>query len=181
MTVVRGAISQSGQEVTADGHALVEGIGKSDLQFHSTNLGQAYSVVSQHTTTGSDENFISFQNTSSSDFFIIDKIVVGSSVANKFVFFEVTSGTPAGTEVTAKNTSLSSGNVADIVAYGNAEVTGSISGDAALVGRVTAGGTAILDVAGAFVMGKNNIYAISAASVGDVECTVIGHFRDKAR
>ena len=181
MTVVRGADKQYGQFVTQDGHALVEGISKSDLEFHSIKEEQAYSIVSQHTTVGADEEFLYFKNLSSDSLFIVDSIVVCAGVNTTFTMFKVTSGTAAGTDIEPLNLNLGSGNTADMTVYGNEQVTGSLSGDTILIELVTANNSEILDLQGGLVLGKNDQVAITSSTAGTAYATVIGHFRRKDR
>jgi hypothetical protein len=92
--------------------------------------------------------------------------------------FEVTGGTAAGTTLLAENLNLASGNTAPDLSYGNAAVTGGLTGTNVAIDGVSAGGFDTLDLKGSLVMGQNDQISVTASATGTVYITVIGHFRE---
>jgi hypothetical protein len=162
--------------VNDDEQLQVRAITESDLEFASESKGKAYSISSTYAATAGDE-VISFKNTSQTDCFILDEITVGSSVASSLTLFEVTSGTAAGTTVTPQNLNLSSGNSAAATAFGNASVTGSLTGNTLLLDTVPANTSILLDLRGALILGQDDEIAITAGATGTVYVTLIGHYK----
>jgi hypothetical protein len=97
---------------------------------------QVYFWTSSYSASSGDE-IIYIKNTSKDKLLMIDQIIVGGVVTSLFEMFEV-SGTAGGTVITGVNSNLSSGNVADAAAYGNASVTGLTIGNRLHIARVPA-------------------------------------------
>jgi hypothetical protein len=162
--------------VNNDKHLETRAVTESDLEFASESKGKAYSVSSTYAATGGQE-VLSFKNTSQTDCFIVDEITVGSSVATAFTLFEVTSGTAGGTSITPQNLNLGSGNNAAATAFGNASVTGSLSGNTLLLDTVPANTSILLDLRGALILGQDDEIAVTTSATGTVYVTIIGHYK----
>jgi len=163
-------------DVNIDKQLLTRAVTESDLEYASEAKGKAYSWSSSYAATAAQE-VISIKNTSTSDNLIIDEVAVANTVAGVFTIFEVTSGTAAGTGVTGQNLNLGSGKSADATAFGNASVTGSLSGNVLLYESVAANTGALLDLKGSLVLGQDDEIAITASATGTVYVTVIGHYK----
>ena len=165
-------------DVTDDHQLKITGSVESDLEYASEVNGKAYSWSSSFATAGTDVEVISIKNTSSSDVLVIDEIVVCATGACVFTLFEVTSGTAAGTTITGQNLNLSSGLSAPATSYGNAAVTGSLSGNTLGYQCVTAGDSTILDTKGGLVLGQDDEIALTASANTTVYVTLIGHYKE---
>ena len=176
MTVIKSGQNGNTANVTDEGMLSVSSVSETSLEFASKSNNKAYSWVSTYAATGGEE-VLSIKNNSTSDVLIIDEVVIGCSAASVFTMFEVTSGTAAGTTLTAENLNLSSGNTAPVTSYGNASVTGSLSGTSIAIDGVTAGAFQTLDLKGSLVLGQNDEVAITSSTTGTVYVTVIGHLK----
>lgn len=163
--------------VNDDEQLLVRAVTESDLEFASEDKGKAFSWSSSYAATAADE-IISIKNTSQTENLIIDEITLSNSVASLFTLFEVDSGTAAGTTITGKNLNLGLSNAASVTSFGNASVTGTLTGGVILYESVGANAGALLDLRGALILGQDNEIAITAGATGTVSCTVIGHYKE---
>jgi hypothetical protein len=174
---IRG-VSGNLVDVNGDKQLLISGPVETDLEYASESKGKAYTFTSTFATGGTDVEVISIKSDSPTDCLIFDEIIVGASAACIFTLFEVTSGTAAGTTITGKNINTASGNAANVTAFGNAAVTGSLAGDAiAYTGVSAASEFKPLDTKSGIVLGQNGHYAITASANATVYVTVIAHFK----
>lgn len=176
MSVIKSGQNGNTANVSSEGMLSVASVSETSLEFASKSNNKAYSFVSTYAATGGDE-VLYIKLTSTSDVLVVDEIVIGSSVANVFTLFEVGAGIAAGTNLAAENLNLSSGNSAPVISYGNAAVTGSLTGTNIAIDGVTAGGFQTLDLKGALVLGQNSEIAVTASATGTVYVTLIGHLK----
>ena len=176
MSVIKSGGDGNVADVTSDKQLKTSSVTESSLEFASKEKQKAYSWSSSYAATGGDE-VISIKNTSSSEVLVIDEIVVGSSVASAFTLFDVVSGTAAGTTVLGKNLNLNSGNTASATAFGNASVTGSLTGTVISYEGVTAGDFSTLDLLGSVVLSQNSEISLTASATGTVYVSVFGHYK----
>ena len=177
MTVVRDPRTGIGQNVTRDGHAEVLAVIEAGMEHASEEDGLAFSWPSTYSATAADE-IISIQNDDNDRHLHITHIEVGGASAALYTLFEVTSGTPAGTPITAQNLNLDSGKVAEETSFGNAAVTGSLSGNTLAVKHVPANESRLLNVKAALILAKSDIIAITVGSNSVVAVTVYGFYSD---
>jgi hypothetical protein len=163
--------------VNDDNQLVVRAITQPDVEFYSEIKGDAYTWNSSYSATGGQE-VISLKNTSSSKDLIIEEIIVGSTVNQVWTLFEVTSGTAAGTTITGQNLNLGSGNVASQTAFGNASVTGSLTGNNILFAQSLANEGKILDLKGALILKLGDEIALTANTTGTVYVTIVGFYVD---
>lgn len=169
-------------DVNGDYQVQISGPTESDLEYASEAKGNAYTWTSSFATGGADVEVISIKNTSETMCLIVDEIIVGAAAACIFTLFEVTSGTAAGTSITAKNINTSSGNSATHASFGNAAVTGSLAGDVIAYDGVSAASEfAVLDTHGGVVLGQSGHYALTASANTTVYVTIIGHYKAVAK
>ncbi len=111
------------KEGRADTRAVTEG----DMA-HAIDNGIGYSLHSTYSLTGAQEA-ISLRNDGGD--IHVERIVVSTSASGVVSVMRMTSGTPAGTDISAlaRNLKLGAPVMADITAFGNASVTGSVDGD----------------------------------------------------
>lgn len=119
----KGAINEV--KVTAEGRALGRDIAESD-QGHAIEEGEGFSLHSSYNLTGAEEA-ISLQNDGGDVH--IPRIVVSTAATGVVSVRRMTSGTPAGTPITAKSLKFGDAVASDLTAFGNASVTGSVDGD----------------------------------------------------
>lgn len=175
MTVIKSGVNGNTASVSDNNRLLVASVTETGLEFESKENGKAFSWVSTYSATGGDE-VLSIKNTSTSEVLVIEEVIIGSSVANVFTLFEVTSGTAAGTTLTPLNLNLGSGNSAASTSYGNAAVTGSLSGTTIAIDGVTANSFDTLDLKGGLVLQESDEIAITASATGSVYVTLLGHY-----
>lgn len=164
-------------DVTDDHQLKVVGAVESDLEYASEVKGKAYSWSSSYSATAGDE-VLSLKNTSSTNILVVDEIIVCSDTTTVFTLLEVTSGTAAGTTIIGQNLNLSSGLSASATAYGNAAVTGSLTGNTLAYKCVASGTSTILDTKGGLILGQDDEIAFTTSATATVYVTVIGHYKE---
>jgi len=174
MTRIVG-ISGNLADVDDDDRLKVKAVSSTDIEFASEDKGKAFSWSSSYAATGGDE-VLYIKNTSQTEKLIISEVIIAASAACTFTLFEVSSGTAAGTVVTGQNLNLGSGNSASASAFGNASVTGTLTGNALSFGSVPASSGITLDLKSSLVLGQNNEIAITASATSTVYVTVLGYF-----
>ena len=177
MTVIRDPSTNVGQNVTKDGHAEVLAIIEAGFEHASEESGLAFSWASTYSATAADE-IISIQSDDNDRHLHISHIEVGGASTALFTLFEVTSGTPAGTTITAQNLNLDSGRVAEETSFGNAAVTGSLTGNTLSVKHVPANDSVLMNVKAGLILSKNDIIAITVGSNSVVAVTIYGFYSD---
>lgn len=163
-------------EVDKDGRGFSYSSGISEFQYYAEK-GKAYAIFSEFTTTGANQEFLHLACNSSTELFVVSKIVLGTSVNNAFDVFKVTAGTAASTgtcDVT--NYKFNSTATPEITTLGKAEVTGSVSGPTLVNCNVLANGVGVYEDVAA-ILGNGDELAIGAGAAGDVKATVIGYFK----
>lgn len=116
--------------VTPKGRLETLAIAEDPLQ-DAVDDGNAYSLTSTYSATGGQE-VMSLQNDSASEHIHLHSIMISSQELTTWNFFKITSATaPGGTAATVTNMNLTSGKAFTSrgTAFGNASVTGSLSGD----------------------------------------------------
>ena len=174
MTVTRDPVTGTGQKVTSQGQAVVRAITETDIE-NASNEGLAFSWSSTYSATGGQE-IISLQNDDAGRHLHISRIQISTDTASLFTLLEVTSGTPGGTGITAQNLNLDSGKAAEETAFGNASVTGSLTGNILELLRVGADGIGLMDLQSSLILAKNDIVAITMATTGVPAVTIFGHY-----
>lgn len=172
----KGGLSKMG--VDSDSRASVNATFQHPQEFISSKNGKSFSWVSEFTTTDTDQEIFYLENTSEVESIHIDGISFGSDTNTKFTVFYVNSGTAAGTSITAVSLCLGSASSASYTAYGNAEVTGSLSGDTFEIQRVLANKTKNYCTGGGIRLAKGRALAISCSTI-TTACEIIlkGRFK----
>lgn len=179
MSVIKSGSNGNVADVNEDSQLLVKSISESELEFVSEEKGNAYSWSSSFATGGTDVDVIYVENTSQTMNLVIDQIVVGAADACVFTLKKVTSGTASGTTVTGRNLNLGNGNSAPASAFGDAAVSGSLTGDTMFYDGVAANEFEVLDTKGGLVVTQDKALCVTASANTTVYVTVIGHFKDK--
>lgn len=138
-------------------------------------VGDGVVFSTGHTTSGADEEVLSFRNDDDADF-VVDSIVVGSAVAG-VITLATASGTPGGaSEISAVPLRLGETNVKDYTAHGGASVTGLTLVLTLASIYVAASETVILPFGGALIVPKNVQIAVSAGQTGAVVASIYGYW-----
>lgn len=178
MTNIRDPLKQSGARVTTDGELLTLAVTTSEQEFVSHEKGLSFSAFSTYSLTGGEEA-ISLKNDNASLDIIVDDIIVSTSASGLITIFEVTSGTPGGTTVTPKNLNLGSAVVAQATAFGNASVTGSLSGETLAQHDI---GTSVpfdFKLGGSIIIPKDKTIAVTFATTGIVNVNIIFYYSSR--
>jgi len=136
---------------------------------------EAYVLTSNYTEAGTDKVIFFMQNDSSTLHVHVWDINVGSDVANCFDLQVVTSGTAAGTNIIATNLNRTSGNLADITAKGNAEVTGLTTTDILDI-FVLANQSKSFRLGSSLILGRGDGISIKAANAGEISVSALLYF-----
>lgn len=119
----KGPINEAA--VDAEGNVAVRALTETDMA-HAVDEGVAFTLHSTYSLTGGEEA-ISLNNNGRD--IHVERIVVSTAATGIVLVKRMTSGAPAGTVITAKNLKLGQAVAADITAFGNASVTGTVVGD----------------------------------------------------
>lgn len=170
-------------KVDSENRQHARSFGITDLE-HAAEEGLAFFVVSTFSAADGDE-VISIRNTNSDRNLVINRIkcaaVDGGTVATVWTLFEVTSGTAAGTTVTAQNSNLNSGIVAQATIFGDNSVTGSLAGNTLGFAVSNHDIDAELIVEGALVLAEGDEIAVTvtdADAPAAVYISVLMHFEE---
>ncbi len=164
--------------VTNDGEQLALAIVEPEIEFVSHENGLAFHLASTYSATAGEE-IISLQNDNADLDIIVSNIVVSTSASGVFTVFEVTSGTPGGTTATAHNLNLGSAVVAQATGFGDASVTGSLSGITIAAHDIGTSTPFDFKFGGSLIIPKDSIIAITAATNGVVYANIIFYFASK--
>ena len=173
--------AQSGDPIhDKDNRLLVDSIAVGPLEHASeAPRGDAAYFVSTYTATGGQE-VISIKNDESAKKLHITRLFLASTAQTIWTLFETTSATAAGgTALTYQNPNLTSGTNNSVTAFGNAEVTGSLTGNTLGLFSTTAEVMAQIFLEGSLILGKDDQIAITADVNGTVIVTIIGFWDDE--
>lgn len=171
-------LKNNGMRVTEDGEALVLAVTQPEEEFISHEKEKSFALVSAYSATANDE--IAFlRNDDADDEIIVTDVIVSADAACAFTIFRPTSGTAAGTTATPVNLFLGSSIVAEATAYGNAAVTGSLTGDT--LGSVEVGASDPFDFkfGGSLVIPKNESVAVTVDTTCAVKVDILFHYAPK--
>ncbi len=141
---------------------------------HASALGNAAYFSSTFTTGTTDVEIMSLKNGESDKVLVLTRMLLGASVAGVWTLIEVTSGTAAGTTLTYQNPNLDSGVAHTGTFFGNAAVTGSLSGNTLILATTAANTSANVFLEGSLQLANNDEIAITFSADGTVYVTVIG-------
>jgi len=162
--------SNAWQGVDCENRAKVYATTESEISHESETNKRAYSWTTSYNYDAGD-TILLLKNTSSTLNLIIDKIMISSDTATKFIIHFPTGTTLAGTTITGVNSNRSSNNTPDASCY--SDETGNTQGDIFGQGYVGAGGNALLPIDGAIILGVNNEIAIDFVTAGTLGMVTI--------
>jgi len=176
MAKIQGAGSNQEARVNSQGRLEVAAFSESAIQ-DAADLGNGYTITSTYNATAGQE-VIYTQNTSASLHFHVTDIICGSSADVLWTLFKVTSATAAGgTALTERNRRLSSADNAPMNSFGNADVTGGLSGNTLDHWYTLADTSAFAyPFRGGLRLDENDAIAITADANGIVVVTIVGFF-----
>ena len=164
--------------VDSDSNLATRAVIELDFEHVSEHERQAYVATSTYNATGGQE-IIYLQNTSSTLNLHIERVVCSTAATGIFTLFRVTSASAAGGgAITPLNLFLGSANAAAVNAFGDAEVTGGLSGttiDAQDIPTVT---PYDLELNGALILPQNEAVAITAEVSGIVFASIFFFFEE---
>lgn len=173
--VIEGGNPVSRAVVNAKGRLEVVAFSEEAIQ-DASDLGNAYTISSTYAATGGQEVLYT-KNTSSSLHFHAIGILAGSTVDTLWTLFKVTSGTAAGTAVVERNLNLSFADNAPATSFGNASVTGSLTGNTLYHWYTLADTTPLfIPFGGGLRLDENQEIALTADATGTVAVTLCGFF-----
>ncbi len=161
-------------DVSEDGLQLVESLDLSPQAYHNRKGSGAY-WNSTYSATGGEE-VIYIKNDDPRNLYIT-KLWISSAVASLYTLFRVTSGTAAGTAITPVNAMLGGGTPGLESSFGNASVTGSLSGTTLVVGSI---GVALVDDGvnrlDGLVVPETEAIAITLTTTGAFQAHIEGYW-----
>lgn len=169
-------------DVNENGLQLVEALALDPMAYYSKEGSAAYWNSTYSVTGGQEVLYI--QNLESRGLHIA-RMRISSTVASLWTLFKVTSTTAAGgTAITPVNPNLSAGTPGLENSFGNASVTGSLSGDTLMVGShaLESATTATLmeqkthEFGGAIILGENDAIALTLTTAGVIQLQVEGYW-----
>lgn len=168
----------NGYQAGVDDEGNLKVIAASDpISGHVSFYESNYYILNSDYSATADDIVICITNNDSNNLFRICRMVVSSSVSQKWSIFKVGSGTPGGTELTALNANFSSSKTPLLNVYGNAAVTGGLTnGGLVTYMRVPAGMTGALEVGGTLCLSINTSIALACSATGDISVAVCGWF-----
>lgn len=178
MTVLESGSGDRNKAIVNEDFQLeVRSVMESEMEFVSHQKGLGFTWTSEYTTAGVNEEVIYLKVTSNDKTLHLKEMHFSSDIACDFIIKKVTSGTAAGSAATEVNLNFSSGVVAEVTAYGNASVTGSLAGDTIIRHKVQAGTSSHEGSSGAIIMKTGDEIAVTATSTAaTISATLIGYF-----
>ena len=163
--------------VTSEHQLKAIAVSTPPLEHASHAHGLAAYVNSTYAATGGQE-VLSIDNQETTLHFHITRLFLNSTVDTLWTLFEITSGTPGGTTVTYQNPNLGSGVNNSLTCFGDATVTGSLSGNTLWHGASLADTTLPIFLEGSLILGNGSKVAITADATGTVAVTILGFCRN---
>lgn len=160
-------------DVSPEGLQLVESLSLDSMSYYA-DKGQAGVWNSTYSATGGQE-VIYIQNTDVRKL-RLKQLMISSTVVSLFTLFKVTSATAAaGTAITPVNVNLGGGALGLENSFGNAEVTGSLTGDTIFVGSA---GVVKLDYLYPLelVLNENDAIALTLTTTGVPQVQMKGYW-----
>lgn len=178
MSTVNDPVTGRAARVTSDNEQLALAIALPEIEVASHEKGLAFHASSTYSLTGGQEA-ISLQNDNPDLDIVVEDIIVSTAASGVVTVFEVTSGTPAGTVVTPHNLNLGSAVVAQATAFGDASVTGSLSGTTIAAHDI---GTSVpfdFKFGGSLIIPKGSIIAVTFAVTAVVFANIIFYYKGR--
>ena len=178
MSIWQDPLKGNAARVTTDGEGLVLAVTQPEEEFISHEKEKSFVLASAYSATANDE-VVFLCNDDASDEIIVTDIIVSADAACCFTIFRPTSGTAGGTTVAPVNLFLGSSITAEATAYGNAAVTGSLTGDT--LGSVEVGASDPFDFkfGGSLVIPKNESIAVTVDTTCAIKVDILFHYAPK--
>jgi len=177
--ILNDPLTGNAVRVTKDGEQLSLAVSEAEIEFVSHEKGLAFIATSTYSATGGEE-ILSIRNDNADLDMIVQNITVSTSASGVFTLFEMTTGqTPAGTTVTPVNLNLGSAVVAQATCFGNASVTGSLSGTTLTAHDVGTSTPYTFDLHTALIIPKDSTIVLQAATTGVVYADIVFYYASK--
>ena len=172
--IIDGVGSGRTMFVDTENRAGVSALTESPMEHASRKYGDAAVWTSTYSATAGQE-VIAIENDEPERRLRITRLRLSNTVDCLWTLFENTAtGPPAGTGITYVNPNLASGVQRAEDSFGNASVTGSLSGNALLLVNTLAEVSQEIFLEGSIVLGKDDIIALTADASGVVAVTMMG-------
>ena len=149
----------------------------SRIFYHSRDDGDAYIVTSIDTAAAAEFN-IYFQNTSSTQNFVVNEIALGSAVLAIFKIVTVTGTAAAGSVLTPVNMNRTSSKAASATCRGDGAITGLTEEHLLASVSVLADASVVVDFHDALILGNNDAIAVEydTGAGGTMHATILGYY-----
>jgi len=141
--------------------------------------GEAYGWVSTFGATAGDE-IIYIKNTDTLKSLHIYRVGFSNTVNTLWTLFKVTSGTAAGTTITGRNLNFGSGKTPLVTSYGNAAVTGTLTGETIYSIHTPAHNPKKFPTDGAIILDTGDELAVTINATGTVSANIFGYFQENS-
>ena len=163
-------------KVNSDNQLEVHAVSDPTISF-ATDEGNAYSFVSRFASVAGDE-VISIKNSDADKNLHIDSLSIESQQDTPWILFEVTSGTAGGTTITPANLNLGSSKTAEGTFFGNASVTGTLTGTDMFYFHTLANTHNEIPLQGSLLIPNGKEIALTCLSGGSVNVTVTAFYEE---
>lgn len=176
--IISGGVAKNAANVGADGRLAVRAVFNSEFDDAIEIDEQGYTLSSNYSTGGTNEEVIYIKNTSTTLDLHIDTVEATADAAGLWTLFRVTSGTAAGSTIIPTNMKLASPNAAAVTAFGDASVTGTLTGTEIAVKLGGANSDVVFTTEGFLSLGQNEAIALTYATTSQaIAVTIYFHFR----
>lgn len=159
--------------ISTDNQLLTKSATSPLYSYYSREKGTMFHWISTYAATANDW-VMTVTNNDQANYLRLNRLIFANSVAAIWSTWNITSGTPGGTRVTPINMNWSSGKVPAVAAYGNAAVTGTLTGTAVSYYAAPAANSVQSLVEGALILPVNTTWGIKTNQTGTVYVIVEG-------
>lgn len=171
--------SQNEAAVNVENQLAVRAITEPDIEFVNDAFGMAFTWTSTDAAANGEES-IYVENGDNLRELHISHVYCSGDTASIYSLIGVTSGTAAGTTITAKTMNRQeTGITPEGTFFGNAAVTGSVDGDVLMIKEVGASITIDLVPEGGIILGKGNAIAVRQTATNALNITIVGFYEAK--
>ncbi len=183
MTVISGSPRGGGaiheMAVNPENQGEVRAITEPDIEFISDIEGRAFTWTSTDASANGEEN-IYIENGDAQRELHISEVWCSGDAAALWTLVGATSGTAAGTSITAKSMNRQFNITPLGTFFGDAEVTGSVAGDALMIKEALADTAINLAPIGGIILGQGNAIAVFQDATNNINVTVVGFYEAKS-
>ncbi len=175
----RGGGPVSEAAVNFENQLEVRAITEPDIEFISDAEGRAFTWSSTDASAAGEE-CIYIQNGDAIRELHIVQVWCSGDAAALWTLVGQTSGTAAGTPITAKSMNRQFSFTPLGTFLGDAEVTGTVAGDALMIKETIANTAIDLAPIGGIILGQGNAIAVFQDATNNINVTIVGFYEAKA-